>query len=99
MHAVHLRLESLENPIGIDEVQPRFSWQVAADGFDAVQGAYQIQVSDENGLVWDSEKVNSDSSRSNNSSNYKRNCSSKTYCSNTNDNKNYRRNNKNNDYT
>ncbi len=60
MEAVCLRLESLENPIGIDEVQPRFSWQVQADGFAAHQSAYQIQVADEHGDVWDSGKIDSD---------------------------------------
>lgn len=60
-----LRVEYLENPEGIDELKPRFSWVLKGDGFNRKQTAYRIVVSSkENGLnspdVWDSSKMNSD---------------------------------------
>src|SRR4051812_2081549 len=39
-----LRLEYLENPLGIDEVHPRFSWYLDDARPGARQSAYQIQV-------------------------------------------------------
>lgn len=51
----HLRVEYLENPIGIDTLTPRFSWRMVTARPGARQVAYRI-VAD----VWDSGKVNSD---------------------------------------
>ncbi len=62
----HLKCEYLVNPIGIDCRAPRFSWQLASDGYEIVQHAYQILVSDsrsalekELGNCWDSGIVKS----------------------------------------
>lgn len=50
-----LRVEYLHNPIGVDFVQPRFSWKLV-DGIR--QTAYQIlAISDEGEILWDSGKV------------------------------------------
>ena len=58
-----LKTEYLQNPLGIDVEQPRFSWQlIAPEGARGyVQSAYQIVVSDESGgVVWDSGRMESD---------------------------------------
>ena len=63
---VNLRTEYLNTPIGIDEAQPRFSWQMSSDRIGAVQSAYRIVVAtsekklklDE--YVYDSSKTSSD---------------------------------------
>ena len=63
---VHLRCEYLENPLGLDDRQPRLSWRLDAEHRrGARQTAYQLLVSSEPGGVpdlWDSGKVASDSS-------------------------------------
>ncbi|NOY60740.1 MAG: family 78 glycoside hydrolase catalytic domain [Calditrichaeota bacterium] len=66
---LHLQCEYQSNPLGIDTMQPRFSWIVNDSRRGAVQSAYQILVAgDENKLkndkgdVWDSKKVDSDQS-------------------------------------
>ncbi len=69
LRPTHLRVEYLENPIGIDVVTPRFSWQLESDVNGTHQTAYQIQVAlttadliAGSNLVWDSGKVISDES-------------------------------------
>ena len=55
-----LLTEYLENPLGIDVTEPRFSWQFDQDIRGASQSAYQIQVADSQSgqaNVWDSGKV------------------------------------------
>ena len=55
MKILDLRVEYLHNPIGVDFVQPRFSWKLV-DGIR--QTAYQIlAISDEGEILWDSGKV------------------------------------------
>lgn len=55
MKAVNLKTEYLENPLGIDIVNPRFFWN-CIDG--VTQTAYQIIVIKDNGNeLWDSGKV------------------------------------------
>lgn len=39
-----LRCEYATDPIGIDAVRPRLSWQLRSDARDVVQSAYQVQV-------------------------------------------------------
>lgn len=63
------RCEYKINPLGINEMQPRFSWELVSDQRDVMQTAYRIKVAkspDElkkgKSLVWDSGKVNSDQS-------------------------------------
>ena len=65
----NLRLEMKENPLGINVMQPRFSWQVVSDKPDLAQVSYQIQVAASpeqlesgEGLLWDSGVVRSDQS-------------------------------------
>ncbi len=57
MKAVRLRCEYLTDPIGIDIVRPRLSWNCEGG---KKQSAYQIIAKMEGKNVWDSGKVNSD---------------------------------------
>jgi len=63
---VDLLCEYLENPQGIDILQPRFSWKMEADRRGARQTAYQVLVASsrerlarDEGDLWDSGKVDS----------------------------------------
>jgi alpha-L-rhamnosidase len=63
----NLQCEYLENPLGIDVKQPRFSWNISSDKRAVSQSAYRIIVADnkkaihsETGNIWDSGKVPSD---------------------------------------
>ena len=65
----NLLCENLVNPIGLDIVQPRFSWQLISNERSVMQTAYQIRLSGTAGSVGGSlariapnEKVNSDQS-------------------------------------
>jgi alpha-L-rhamnosidase len=40
----HPRVENLTNPVGLDVVQPRFGWQLAAERRQVLQTAYEIQI-------------------------------------------------------
>ena len=55
-----LRVENLENPMGIDTAEPRFSWIILSDKQDVRQTAYQIVVSTDKGEVWNTGRVESD---------------------------------------
>nr|WP_238650286.1 glycoside hydrolase family 78 protein [Paenibacillus piscarius] len=63
MITVHkLRVEYKENPLGLDTLSPRISWQVRADERDVMQQAYQLQVADGaefTNVWWDSGRVES----------------------------------------
>ena len=56
----NLRVENLDQPLGIDTAEPRFSWQIISDKRDVRQTAYQIVVNDDKGEVWNTGKVESD---------------------------------------
>lgn len=65
----HLKVENIQNPLGIDTQSPRFSWMMVSETRGQKQTAYQILVAssksklDEGvGDVWDSGKVISDQS-------------------------------------
>ena len=65
----HLTCEYQTNPLGIDVLQPRLSWQMQSDRRGACQTAYQIlfapsetSLQTGTGLLWDSGKINSDQS-------------------------------------
>ncbi len=65
----HLRTEYKENPLGIDQKQPRLSWQLVAERRGVSQAAYQIRVASSEpdlargkSLVWDSGRVASSES-------------------------------------
>ena len=64
-----LRCESLSNPVGIDETEPRLSWRIESETFGEKQTAYHIMVASSPeklkqgvGDLWDSGKVPSDQS-------------------------------------
>ena len=64
---IALRCEYRVNPLGIDEVQPRLTWQVESSERGARQTAYQIlvassaeQLARNSGDLWDSGRVASD---------------------------------------
>jgi len=65
----YLRTEYKVNPIGIDVLTPRLSWEIVSPERNVMQTAYQIQVADEvknlqagKNLRWDSGKIQSDQS-------------------------------------
>ena len=65
----HLTCEYQNNPLGIDVLQPRLSWQIQSNRRGARQSAYQIFVAQSetdldnaSNLLWDSGKVESDQS-------------------------------------
>ena len=69
MKITNLRCEYKVNPIGMDIKKPRFSWIMESKHRGSMQTAYQLLVSssleklnDNNGDLWDSEKVKSDNS-------------------------------------
>tara|TARA_B100000809_G_C15140818_1_gene533267 strand:+ start:19284 stop:22121 length:2838 start_codon:yes stop_codon:yes gene_type:complete len=64
-----LTCETLENPMGIDNSNPTFSWIVKASGYNKSQKSYQILVASspealclEGADMWNSEKVNTSES-------------------------------------
>lgn len=61
----HTLCENLANPIGLDVLRPRLSWQLVSDKRNAMQTAYEIKVGTDaklKNLVWQSGKTASDSS-------------------------------------
>lgn len=58
----HLLTEDKVNPVGIDNPQPRFSWQLSADGRNVLQTAYEVKISNGRKEVWSSGKTDSDQS-------------------------------------
>ena len=58
----HLLTENLTNPIGLDALQPRLSWQLISDKRNVVQTAYEIVVSEGKNSVWKTGKVATDQS-------------------------------------
>lgn len=69
MHVVDLRCEFMKNPLGVDLIQPRLSWQLRDERRGARQRAYQLQAASRaEALVlgkadlWDSGRVVSDQS-------------------------------------
>lgn len=67
---VNLRCEYRENPLGIDETQPRLSWQLQGTGRDRRQSAYRILVATSTDRLkegaadlWDSGRIASDQSQ------------------------------------
>ena len=53
----NLRLEYLDNPTGLHETLPRFSWILSSDRRGAKQTAYQITAISDSKILWDSGKV------------------------------------------
>ncbi len=69
-HIQNMKCEYLDNPLGIDKLSPRLSWQIKSDGIRGEkQTAYRIIVASTpeklrkgNPDLWDTGKVNSDQS-------------------------------------
>ncbi len=61
MQLINLRVESVINPIGVDEKRPTFSWQIKGTEKDIFQKTYRVLVSLDkdfkNNIVWDSKTV------------------------------------------
>lgn len=57
-----LLVENEINPTGITAPEPRFTWQIQSRQRNTLQSAYEIKVSKGKGTVWNSGKVQSDSS-------------------------------------
>src|SRR6267154_4438039 len=68
LSVVNLRCEYKTNPVGIDVLQPRLSWELVSSVRATTQAAYQIRVAVSQAalasgeLVWDSGKQSSDTS-------------------------------------
>ena len=56
-----LTIEYKTNPLGLDEVQPRFSWKLQSDKNDTRQTAYRLTVSNDE-VMWDTGKIESEQS-------------------------------------
>ena len=66
LKVMNLTCEHRANPLGIDEKDPRLSWQLQSDERSVMQSAYQLRVALNPGqlergrrLIWDSGKVSS----------------------------------------
>ena len=69
LKAVKLTCENFQNPFGIDNIQPRLSWQIISDSRSVFQSAYRILVADNlndlfanKGNIWDSQMIKSSQS-------------------------------------
>ena len=57
---VDLKTQGRVDPLGVDTLQPAFSWRMESDAIGAAQKSYRIVVADEQGnTVWDSGTVES----------------------------------------
>ncbi len=50
LKATRLRCEHQENPVGIGETRPRFSWVLESDGRNVVQKSFRVQVAADGGF-------------------------------------------------
>lgn len=62
-----LTCEHKKNPVGVQNLHPRFSWKLQSEGRDIMQTAYMIRVASapdfkKNSIVWESGLIASDSS-------------------------------------
>src|SRR5688572_6787747 len=57
-----LKIENQNNPIGLSMLNPRFNWILLSDKRNVKQTAFEIQVSEDNTIVWASSKVSSEAS-------------------------------------
>ncbi|UCS91780.1 glycoside hydrolase family 78 protein [Echinicola marina] len=62
-----LLIENREQPIGIDNAQPLFTWIISSENRDLRQTSYELQVSSSekhfsSNIIWESGKVNTDQS-------------------------------------
>ncbi len=56
---INLRCEDRVNPMGLDILNPRFSWQLLSDQRDLEQTAYEMRVGKKSGkdILWNSGKI------------------------------------------
>lgn len=57
-----LTIEYKHHPLGLDEVQPRFSWKLQSDGQNVTQAARQITLQTGGHPVWDSGRLETEKS-------------------------------------
>jgi alpha-L-rhamnosidase len=62
-----LKVEYFENPVGIDDTNPRLSWKMNSEQRNTMQTAYRVQVSTDKDftkpdITWDTGKVDADQS-------------------------------------
>lgn len=62
MELKNLRIEYMENPLGLDTATPRFSWHLVSTEQGVMQTAYQIVVTKDTQEIWNSGKVEADTS-------------------------------------
>lgn len=62
MRVVDIKTEYLKEPIGVDILNPGFSWKLDTEAENTVQTSYRIQVKSVEGEVWDSGVVESEES-------------------------------------
>ena len=62
----HLLCENKTNPLGVEIMQPRFTWQLISDKQNVMQTAYEIRVSNDlsafnndKNIVWSTGKIGS----------------------------------------
>src|SRR5690554_3808406 len=58
--ATNLKCEYLQNPIGIGEKTPRFSWIIESDRQNVLQESYRLQIAKDpefESTIWDTGKV------------------------------------------
>lgn len=64
----YLRTENLNNPIGIDILQPHFSWQLSSNEKNIMQTGYEIRLGEDAAAlnkgegIWKSTELNNDNS-------------------------------------
>lgn len=63
----NLRTENLRNPLGVETLKPRFSWQLSSPQRSVMQTAYEIRVAGTvselakgRNIIWQSGKINTD---------------------------------------
>jgi len=58
----HGLIENKSNPLGLDVVIPRFTWQLISDKENTMQQGFELQVFQGKKMVWGSGRVSSDQS-------------------------------------
>lgn len=62
MELKDLRIEYMKNPIGLDRTNPRFSWKIVSSETNVMQSAFRIVVTQDLQKVWDSGKIDKNTS-------------------------------------
>lgn len=53
----NLKVENLVEPVGIDIAEPSFSWMIKSSQKNVLQKSWQIELSDDSGVVWATGKI------------------------------------------